>query len=192
MPAPSSLKEIRVLVLDPLPASAKEVFQRKNYKVDEMFEQMSEGELIRLLSDYQVVCVREKRSEVLLTDEVIKSSHKLQAIGVFSQCVSLKGARLTVQRYVNQIDLATAQIQGIPVFSSPYGHSTSVAELSISFIILLARQLGDRSVEVNAGEWNKVSSNCYEIRGKTLGILGYGHVGSQLGIMAEVRVWLGD
>jgi D-3-phosphoglycerate dehydrogenase len=86
------------------------------------------------------------------------------------------------------VDLATAQIQGIPVFSSPYGHSTSVAELSISFIILLARQLGDRSLEVNAGEWNKVSSNCHEIRGKTLGILGYGHVGSQLGIMAEVLI----
>jgi hypothetical protein len=88
MPAPSSLKEIRVLLLDPVPQSAKDVFQRKNYKVDECLEEMSEGELIRLMSDYQVVCLRDKRAEIVMTDEVIKSSHRLQAIGIFSQCVS--------------------------------------------------------------------------------------------------------
>ncbi|KAI9028548.1 hypothetical protein DFJ74DRAFT_698807 [Hyaloraphidium curvatum] len=74
---------------------------------------------------------------------------------------------------------------GIPVFSSPYGHSQAVAELCICFIVLLARQVGDRSMEVHRGEWNKVSADCYEIRGKTLGVLGYGHVGVALGILAE-------
>ncbi|KXS20766.1 NAD(P)-binding protein [Gonapodya prolifera JEL478] len=73
----------------------------------------------------------------------------------------------------------------IPVFSSPYGHSYSVAELSICFIICLARQLTDRTLEMHTSEWNKVSSNCYEVRGKTLGIVGYGHIGSQLGVLAE-------
>ncbi|KAI9193433.1 uncharacterized protein BJ171DRAFT_430075, partial [Polychytrium aggregatum] len=73
----------------------------------------------------------------------------------------------------------------IPVFASPYQHHHSVAEIILSSLVLLARQIGDRSREIHRGDWNKVSSNCFEVRGKTLGIIGYGHVGSQLGIMAE-------
>ncbi|KAI8908997.1 D-isomer specific 2-hydroxyacid dehydrogenase [Gorgonomyces haynaldii] len=74
---------------------------------------------------------------------------------------------------------------GIPVFTAPYQHQTSVSEMVISYIVLLARQIGDRSREIHTGEWNKTSNNCHEVRGKTLGLVGYGHCGSQLGVMAE-------
>ncbi|KAJ3336702.1 hypothetical protein HDU93_002322 [Gonapodya sp. JEL0774] len=185
-------KQINVLLLDPVPESALEIFQYAKWKVDSCFEQLSEAQLTKKIGDYQIVCLKEKRPQEYLTDEgafschydpngvnqilmemvVIRSAHRLLAIGCFSQ-------------YTDQIDLKAAQEMGIPVFSSPYGHSYSVAELSICFIISLARQLMDRSMEMHRGEWNKVSSDCYEVRGKTLGIVGYGHIGSQLGVMAE-------
>ncbi|RKO91553.1 hypothetical protein BDK51DRAFT_17722, partial [Blyttiomyces helicus] len=73
----------------------------------------------------------------------------------------------------------------IPVFNAPYQHFHSAAEMVISYLILLSRQVGDRSREIHSGEWNKTATNCNEVRGKTLGIVGYGHVGSQIGVMAE-------
>lgn len=79
----------------------------------------------------------------------------------------------------------TATQMGIPVFTAPYQHQHSVAELVISFLVLLARQTTDRSMEIHRGEWNKISDGCIEVRGKTLGIVGYGHVGSQIGVLAE-------
>lgn len=85
----------------------------------------------------------------------------------------------------NQVDLEFAAKSGIAVFNSPFSNSRSVAELVIAEIITLARQLGDRSIELHTGTWNKVSAKCWEIRGKTLGIVGYGHIGSQLSVLAE-------
>ncbi len=83
------------------------------------------------------------------------------------------------------MDLDYAAKHGIAVFNSPFANSRSVAELVIAEIITLARQLGDRSLEMHRGTWNKVSSKCWEIRGKTLGVVGYGHIGSQLSVLAE-------
>ncbi|KAJ1783045.1 D-3-phosphoglycerate dehydrogenase 2, partial [Coemansia sp. RSA 2167] len=103
---------------------------------------------------------------------VLSHANKLIAIGCF--CIG-----------TNQVDLTYAASRGICVFNSPFSNSRSVAELVIAEIILLARQLGDRSREMHDGVWNKVSNNCYEIRGKTLGIIGYGHIGTQLGVLAE-------
>ncbi|KAJ3124362.1 hypothetical protein HK098_001186 [Nowakowskiella sp. JEL0407] len=165
-------REIRVLLLDPLSESALKVFQGKNYIIDEAFETLSESELVKKVAEYNIVCVRKERDYVYITDEVIRSAHRLWAIGVFS-------------RFAKQVDVTAAQNMGIPVFNSPYQHQHSVAELIISFTVLLARQIGDRSREIHRGEWNKVSSNCYEVRGKVMGIVGYGHVGSQLGVSAE-------
>lgn len=85
----------------------------------------------------------------------------------------------------NQVDLSYAAQHGICVFNSPFSNSRSVAELVIAEIITLARQLGDRNNEMHRGIWNKVSAKCWEIRGKTLGIIGYGHIGSQLSVLAE-------
>jgi D-3-phosphoglycerate dehydrogenase / 2-oxoglutarate reductase len=86
---------------------------------------------------------------------------------------------------VNQVDLVTAAKSGIPVFNSPFSNSRSVAELVISEIIALARQYFERGFEMRQGIWNKQSKGCWEIRGKTLGIVGYGHIGSQLSVLAE-------
>lgn len=85
----------------------------------------------------------------------------------------------------NQVDLLTAAKAGIPVFNSPFSNSRSVAELVMCEIIALSRQLFDRAREMKDGVWNKVSKNCWEVRGKTLGIVGYGHIGSQLSVLAE-------
>lgn len=85
----------------------------------------------------------------------------------------------------NQVDLQYAASHGICVFNSPFSNSRSVAELTLAEIISLARQLTDRSAELHRGTWNKVSSGCWEVRGKTLGIVGYGHIGSQLSVLAE-------
>jgi len=85
----------------------------------------------------------------------------------------------------NQVDLAAANRRGVPVFNAPFSNTRSVAEMIIGELIFLARKLGDRSREVHAGIWKKVSSGCYEVRGKTLGLVGYGHIGQQLGVLAE-------
>src|SRR5262249_24053004 len=81
--------------------------------------------------------------------------------------------------------LEAANKRGIPVFNAPFSNTRSVAELMIAELIALARQLGDRSREVHAGVWRKVSGGCYEVRNKVLGIVGYGHIGQQLGVLAE-------
>ena len=85
----------------------------------------------------------------------------------------------------NQVDLKFAAEHGIAIFNSPFSNSRSVAELVICEMIMLARQLGDRSNEMHQGTWKKVSTGCWEVRGKTLGIIGYGHIGSQLSVLAH-------
>ena len=112
------------------------------------------------------------RSKTKLTSRVLAEAKNLIVIGCF--CIG-----------TNQVDLQYAANHGIAVFNSPFSNSRSVAELVIGEIIVLARQLGDRSNEMHNGTWNKVSAKCWEIRGKTLGIIGYGHIGSQLSVLAE-------
>ena len=112
------------------------------------------------------------RSKTKVTERVLREAKNLLVIGCF--CIG-----------TNQVDLDTAAKNGIAVFNSPFANSRSVAELVIAEIITLARQLGDRSYEMHRGTWNKVSARCWEVRGKTLGIVGYGHIGSQLSVLAE-------
>lgn len=162
----------RVLLLDPLPQESINAFIGQDFAVDECFDPISEAELVKLIQEYNVVCLCREEEDVILTDEVLRSAHRLLAIGVFG-VIS------------NQIDIRAAQIMGIPIFTAPYQHQTSVAELIISNIVLLSRQIGDRSKEIHQGNWQKTSNKCTEVRGKTLGLVGYGHVASQLGVMAE-------
>jgi D-3-phosphoglycerate dehydrogenase len=121
-------------------------------------------------SDVHVIGIRSKTK---LTEKVLREAKNLLVIGCF--CIG-----------TNQVDLSYAAKSGIAVFNSPFANSRSVAELVIAEIIVLARQLGDRSNEMHRGTWNKVSNKCWEIRGKTLGIVGYGHIGSQLSVLAEM------
>ena len=83
------------------------------------------------------------------------------------------------------MDLEAAGIRGIPVFNAPFGNTRSVAEMIIAEIVMLSRQLGQRTMEMHNRTWKKVSKDCHEVRGKTLGIIGYGHIGSQVSTLAE-------
>ena len=112
------------------------------------------------------------RSKTQLTARVLQEAKNLIVVGCF--CIG-----------TNQVDLKYAAEHGVAVFNSPFSNSRSVAELVMGEVVALARQLGDRSNELHRGTWNKVSNGCWEVRGKTLGIIGYGHIGSQLSVLAE-------
>ena len=128
-----------------------------------------EKTLIQILKDFQAVGLR---SKTLITEQVLEQSSHLEVIGCF--CIG-----------TNQVNMKTATKKGIPVFNAPYSNTRSVAELVLCQIIALSRKLFDKSLEVHRGFWEKSASNCFEIRGKTMGIIGYGHIGSQLSILAE-------
>ncbi|KAJ1728517.1 D-3-phosphoglycerate dehydrogenase 2 [Coemansia biformis] len=161
--------DIKVLLLENVSPKAVEILKKAGYQVDSYTKALDKATLIEKIKDVHAVGIR---SKTRLTEEVLSHAHKLLTIGCF--CIG-----------TNQVDLGYAASRGICVFNSPFSNSRSVAELVIAEIILLARQLGDRSREMHDGVWNKVSKKCYEIRGKTLGIVGYGHIGTQLGVLAE-------
>lgn len=161
--------DIKVLLLENINQSAVQILMEKGYQVEQLESSLPEEELIERIKNVQVIGIR---SKTRLTASVLQHARNLLVIGCF--CIG-----------TNQVDLQYAAEKGIAVFNSPFSNSRSVAELVIGYIIMLARQLGDRSIELHSGTWNKVSSGCWEIRGKTLGIVGYGHIGSQLSVLAE-------
>ncbi|WP_084977630.1 phosphoglycerate dehydrogenase [Plesiomonas shigelloides] len=112
------------------------------------------------------------RSRTQLTSEIIAAAEKLVAIGCF--CIG-----------TNQVDLVAAQKRGIPVFNAPFSNTRSVAEMVLGEILLLLRRIPEANARAHRGEWNKAADGSYEARGKKLGIIGYGHIGTQLGILAE-------
>ncbi|MFK5042175.1 NAD(P)-dependent oxidoreductase, partial [Glaesserella parasuis] len=112
------------------------------------------------------------RSRTFITDEVLQQAQKLVAIGCY--CIG-----------TNQVDLDAAKRRGIPVFNAPFSNTRSVAELVLGEIIVLMRQVPKANAEVHRGIWNKSAAGSNEVRGKKLGIIGYGHIGSQLSIIAE-------
>jgi D-3-phosphoglycerate dehydrogenase len=141
----SSSTPLKVLLLDPMPTETIKAFTDLNFTVVEDYGVKSEGQLAILVQDFNIICLSKDSEEMILTDEVLRSAHRLLAIGMFG---FLK----------NQIDIPTAVSMGIPIFTAPFKHQNAVAELVISYIILLARQMGDRSMEIHCGEWQKVIS----------------------------------
>lgn len=166
---PFSTGDIKILLLENVNATAINIFKNQGYQVDFYKTSLPEDELIEKIKNVHAIGIRSKTK---LTEKVLSHAKNLVVIGCF--CIG-----------TNQVDLEFAAKSGIAVFNSPFSNSRSVAELVIAEIITLARQLGDRSIEMHTGTWNKVSSKCWEIRGKTLGIVGYGHIGSQLSVLAE-------
>ncbi|KAG9786084.1 D-3-phosphoglycerate dehydrogenase 2 [Exophiala dermatitidis] len=162
-------QDIKILLLENVNQTGREILQRQGYQVEFMKSSLPEDQLIEKIKDVHVIGIRSKTK---LTSRVLAAAKNLIVIGCF--CIG-----------TNQVDLAYAASHGICVFNSPFSNSRSVAELVICEIIALARQLGDRSNEMHRGTWNKVSAKCWEVRGKTLGIIGYGHIGSQLSVLAE-------
>ena len=158
-----------MLLLENVNKTGREALEGKGYQVEALKGSLGEDELVERIRDVHVLGIRSKTK---LNARVLREAKNLIAIGCF--CIG-----------TNQVDLNYAAQHGIAVFNSPFSNSRSVAELVIAEIITLARQLGDRSMEMHQGTWNKVSSGCWEVRGKTLGIIGYGHIGSQLSVLAE-------
>jgi D-3-phosphoglycerate dehydrogenase len=163
--------EISVLLLENIHASADELFgaRGEGWKIERASAALREGELIERIRDVHVLGIR---SKTRVTPAVLAEARRLLAIGAF--CIG-----------TNQIACDAAAHAGVPVFNAPYSNTRSVAELVLAEIVFLARQLGDRVREVHGGRWRKVSAGCHEVRGKTLGIIGYGHIGTQVGVLAE-------
>ncbi|RCK63870.1 D-3-phosphoglycerate dehydrogenase 1 [Candida viswanathii] len=166
---PFKTGDIKILLLENVNATAINIFKTQGYQVEFYKSSLPEEELLEKIKDVHAIGIRSKTK---LTEKILKAAKNLVVIGCF--CIG-----------TNQVDLDFAAKSGIAVFNSPFSNSRSVAELVIAEIITLARQLGDRSIEMHTGTWNKVSAKCWEIRGKTLGIVGYGHIGSQLSVLAE-------
>eukprot|EP00124_Ichthyophonus_hoferi_P000110 Ihof_evm30s3 gene=Ihof_evmTU30s3 len=166
---------IKVLLLEDIHKNAVKLFSEQynhfleGYEIESYAKALQGEELIEKIKHVHIIGIRSKTQ---LTKEILEQASSLLAIGCF--CIG-----------TNQVDLTAAAELGIPVFNSPYANSRSVAELIIAQIISLARQLGDRNRELHNGNWQKISKNCLEIRGKVLGIIGYGHIGSQLSVLAE-------
>jgi len=161
--------QIKVLLLENIHQSAQQLFAAEQFQVEALKHALKEDELIQKISDVHLLGIRSKTH---VTDRVLAAGKRLLGVGCF--CIG-----------TNQVDLAAANRQGVPVFNAPFSNTRSVAELIISEIIALSRKMTDRSREVHTGIWNKASVDCNEVRNKTLGIIGYGHIGRQLGVLAE-------
>ncbi len=162
--------KIRFLLLEGIHPSAQEVLRAAGYSQIEALPGALEGEaLLRKIADAHFIGVR---SRTQLTAEVLAHAHKLVAIGCF--CIG-----------TNQVDLQAARERGIAVFNAPYSNTRSVAELVLAEAILLLRGVPARNAAAHRGGWLKSADSAYETRGKTLGIVGYGAIGSQLSVLAE-------
>ena len=163
-------EKIKILLLEGVHISAIRDFEKRGYvNIDNHAGAMSEDELLNCIEDYHIVGIRSKTK---ITAKVIEKARKLYAIGAF--CIG-----------TNQIDLAACKKMGIAVFNSPYSNTRSVAELIIANSIMLKRRIPEKNKQAHEGIWMKDAKGCFEVRGKTIGIIGYGHIGSQVSVMAE-------
>jgi D-3-phosphoglycerate dehydrogenase len=162
-------KQKKILLLEGIHPKAQERLVDAGYLVDVDKAALQDKELIKKAQGYNVLGIRSKTK---LTSSVIKELPELELIGCF--CIG-----------TDQVDLVTARELGVPTFNAPYANTRSVAELIIAEIIALSRNLADRSMQMHRGVWRKSAMGANEVRGKTLGIVGYGHIGSQVSVLAE-------
>mgnify|MGYP000100466851 CR=1 FL=1 len=162
--------KIKFLLLEGVHQSAVDVLHAAGYTNIEYHKKALDGdELKNAIKDAHFIGIR---SRTFLTEEVLAHANKLIAIGCF--CIG-----------TNQVNLEAAKARGIPVFNAPFSNTRSVAELVLGEILLLMRNIPQANAEVHRGIWNKSAVGSHEVRGKKLGIIGYGHIGSQLSIVAE-------
>lgn len=162
--------DIRVLLLEGVSQTAVKSFRAAGYTQIEYHEKsLPEAQLAERVAEAHIVGIR-SRSQ--LTAPVFQNSRRLMAVGCF--CIG-----------TNQVDLAAAQARGIPVFNAPYSNTRSVAELVIAEAILLMRRVPEKNMDCHRGGWSKSAAGSFEVRGKILGIVGYGHIGTQAGVLAE-------
>ncbi len=161
---------IRVALLEGIHPRAVEIFNENGYHNVQAIKSSRTGDaLTEIVKDVHFLGIR---SRTQLTAEVLASAPRLNAIGCF--CIG-----------TNQVDLLSACNQGVPVFNAPFSNTRSVAELVLAEMIMLVRGVPQRSAAAHRGQWLKNADNSFEVRGKTLAIIGYGHIGTQLGVLAE-------
>jgi len=162
--------QIKIVLLEGIHPSAEELFRKDGYNnIFTASKSLPENELEEVLKDARFLGIR---SRTQVTAKLLEKAPKLAAIGCF--CIG-----------TNQVDLIATTKRGIPVFNAPFANTRSVAELVLAEIILLLRGVPAKSAGAHRGEWLKTATNSFETRGKTLGIVGYGHIGTQIGILAE-------
>jgi D-3-phosphoglycerate dehydrogenase len=160
---------MKALLLENIHQNAEKFFHNENYQVETNSSSYEEEELIEKLQGVHILGIRSKTD---ITRRVLDESPDLLAVGAF--CIG-----------TNQIDLESCNRAGVAVFNAPYSNTRSVVELTVSNIIALLRKVFDRSKLMHNGRWEKSAKNSFEVRGKKLGIIGYGNIGSQLSILAE-------
>ena len=161
--------KIKVLLLEKLDRSAYDIFSKEGYEVETYDGSLNENELIKKIKDISILGIRSKTN---VSKKVIESSKRLLSIGAF--CIG-----------TNQIDLIECAKKGISVFNAPYSNTRSVVEIVIGQIINIMRSIVKKSNDMHNGVWKKDSINSFEIRNKTIGIIGYGNIGSQLSVLCE-------
>lgn len=160
---------INVLLLENVHPVASELMKAEGFNVETYPAAMTEEELCEKIKNVSVLGIR---SKTLVTAKVLESANRLMAIGAF--CIG-----------TNQIDLKEATKKGIAVFNAPFSNTRSVVELAIAEMIMLMRNIVDKSMKMHEGVWDKSAKGSYEVRGKKLGLIGYGNIGTQLSVIAE-------
>ena len=163
-------ERINILFLENISDKAVQYFKQQGYaNVKKIAGALSEEELIKEVKDVHLLGIRSKTQ---ITPKVLEAAKKLQAIGCF--CIG-----------VNQVDLKAATKKGVVVFNAPYSNTRSVAELVIGISVMLIRKISDKNMSAHKGIWMKEAKGSYELRGKTMGIIGYGNIGSQVSVLCE-------
>lgn len=163
-------EKIKILFLENISETAVKNFRSNGYvQIERINRALTEQQLIEAIKDVHIVGIRSKTQ---ITEKVLAAAKKLQAIGCF--CIG-----------VNQVDIQAATKKGIAVFNAPYSNTRSVAELVIGSSIILIRRILEKNNAAHAGSWMKEAKSSFELRGKQLGIIGYGNIGSQVSVLAE-------
>lgn len=163
-------KKIKILLLEGIHESAVQAFTADGYiTIERITGALGEEELQQKLQDTHILGIR---SNTKVSKKTLEKAQKLIAVGCF--CIG-----------TDQVDLHAAKLHGIPVFNAPFSNTRSVAELVIAEAIMLLRGIPEKNALAHIGEWKKSAHHAHEIRGKTLGIIGYGHIGTQVGVLAE-------
>jgi D-3-phosphoglycerate dehydrogenase / 2-oxoglutarate reductase len=160
---------VRVLLLEQIHPDAEHILRSAGFEVQTVDRALDENELVARVADVELLGLR---SKTRVTERVLDAAPNLVAVGAF--CIG-----------TNQIDLDAASERGVTVFNAPFSNTRSVVELAIAEIIAMTRRLTDKNALMHAGVWDKSADGAHEVRGRTLGIIGYGNIGTQLSVLAE-------
>jgi D-3-phosphoglycerate dehydrogenase / 2-oxoglutarate reductase len=167
---PLKREDPRILLLENIHAAAEENFRSGGFgRIERMSSSPVEDKLISMIGDVHVLGIRSKTE---INERVLDAAPNLLAVGCF--CIG-----------TDQVDIGAATRRGVAVFNAPFSNTRSVAELTIAEVVMLARRAAQRSMELHSGRWEKSAKGCVEVRRKTIGIIGYGQIGPQVGLLAE-------